>query len=323
MSRTGLCTITIVVGMLLLCLVPAGAAEEAESECWAILVGVEKFGDLSIEGLPGGEGDVMKIAETFRFIGMKKDRIIILTDGGGGNEPATKTKLLASIEKMKKSVGKSDSFFFLFAGRSVVCPTGEYLLTYDASVKSETHLQQSCVTVEQLGRLLGEIPSSRATVVIKTHRRDLAAAQAPPEILPEGLGGGASGVPAAKEKMDELRYYDLMDESDPILAAARIAGKKGKRLLVYFYDESDGSHAKVESLLSSAEAKPLLKKGFVLLRISQPDNPDVAQHYGCAEAPFLVVFKENGDVANFLTRAPLAAEFEKFLRKTAPAGSLK
>jgi len=115
--------------------------------------------------------------------------------------------------------------------------------------------------------------------------------------------------------MTVLDFADFQDQNDPVLSAIGKAGKSDKRLIVYFH--SDGpSHRNVENVLSAMAKEPSAGR-FALLRIRLEGNTEVGNRYGCTAAPFVIIFRKDGNVSSFFTDAPSRDAFAAALSKAA------
>jgi thioredoxin-like negative regulator of GroEL len=114
-----------------------------------------------------------------------------------------------------------------------------------------------------------------------------------------------------------LDFEQFKGEADPIESAVtRCAKKLNRRLVVYFYSDQTPEHRAMESVLASVAADPATAK-FALLRVAQPENPGLASHYGCSAAPFMILFKPDGNVSTFYQAAPEREALLAALRKAA------
>jgi len=112
-----------------------------------------------------------------------------------------------------------------------------------------------------------------------------------------------------------IEWEDVARESDPVLAACRKAASMGKILLVYFWAPGSRLCKRMDASLASEGAKELLRKSFAVFRINQGEHAGIARHYGCSRAPFLIIFKSNGNVATFSEKALGADALGKLLEE--------
>ncbi len=94
-----------------------------------------------------------------------------------------------------------------------------------------------------------------------------------------------------------MTTYKLADftSNDQVLEAIKKAGDANQRLLVYFYEngETNDAFEKVFTQVNDSD----LASHFAILRIPLKDNSTLGAHYGCTAAPFLILFKRNGDTS--------------------------
>jgi thioredoxin-like negative regulator of GroEL len=126
---------------------------------------------------------------------------------------------------------------------------------------------------------------------------------------------GLTQAPAPKWMT--LDFEQFKGENDAIESAVTYCAKKlNRRLIVYFYADQTPEHRAMESVLASVAGDPATAK-FGLLRVPQPENPSLASHYGCSAAPFMILFKPDGNVSTFYQAAPEREALLAGLRKAA------
>ena len=92
---------------------------------------------------------------------------------------------------------------------------------------------------------------------------------------------------------------DNFTDDDQLSQAVKTAAQAHKQLIVYFY--ADGAdNTTIEKAIDQANASDIAAK-FAILRIKQQDHATLAARYGYQNAPFLIIFKQNGDTSNFFT----------------------
>ena len=117
-------------------------------------------------------------------------------------------------------------------------------------------------------------------------------------------------------KMTSLDFQQFKDKDDAIEAAVAHCARLNRRLIVYFYADETPAHRSMESLLT-AVGEDSRAAGFAVMRVLQSENAGLARRYGCSAAPFLIIFRPNGNVSTFYQEAPERDEFLQALKKAA------
>lgn len=126
---------------------------------------------------------------------------------------------------------------------------------------------------------------------------------------------GKQDVASTAPRTREPYLFDIADfygEDDPIVAACEKARRMERTLVVYFHAPLSLGCAAMEAALAAPDVKDLMDTRFACFRINQREYPGLAMHYGCAQVPFLIVFKPDGNVATFAD-TPLDAQALKKL----------
>jgi hypothetical protein len=96
---------------------------------WALVVGVEKFQDALIPGVPYAEADAGALSELLARTEFPSDRLISLV----GNA-ATHTSLESRLRKLSKSLAAGDELFFFYSGRGFTVEEQSILAAHDSEL---------------------------------------------------------------------------------------------------------------------------------------------------------------------------------------------
>ncbi len=120
--------------------------------------------------------------------------------------------------------------------------------------------------------------------------------------------------PGAGGKLAVYKLDDFGELGDPVMAAVKKAGADGRHLMVYFYEGNTAAHASVEEAIRKAGGNGVAAH-LALLRVEAASNPDLARHYGCSKAPFLILFTKEGSVSSFFEKAMTSEKLIAAMRK--------
>ncbi len=129
----------------------------------------------------------------------------------------------------------------------------------------------------------------------------------------------APGSPALSNSMPSstrkgFAPFSLEEKSsDAVLSAINQASQRGLGLVVYFQDRT--SPSALDKALTNVDGEGPAEH-FGLLCIDQPSHKNIATHYGCEKAPFLIIFKKDGSVSTFFTEPVSAQDLKAALSKS-------
>jgi hypothetical protein len=107
------------------------------------------------------------------------------------------------------------------------------------------------------------------------------------------LQSALSKAHSAKKGLAVYSLEDLRGGTDAVGAAIAKANADGRRLIVYFYEKPTREHTDIEASIGDAGRNPIISH-FALLRIEAAANANLAKRYGCAKAPYMIIFDSKG-----------------------------
>ncbi len=170
--RRVLPTLIALCALWLCCLFPA----HAEGKKWALLIGIEEYDRAEISHLDFAVKDVNAIARALQQnLGYEAANIRTMTsaikDANDSNRP-TNDNVIATLERLAKSVGPKDTFLFYFTGHGFNKEGQNFLASVNANPFSVNTLRRSAIPLADLQQVMQAFKARQVLFIIDACRND-------------------------------------------------------------------------------------------------------------------------------------------------------
>ena len=142
-------------------------------DLYAFLVGVNKYRARGVRGLRYAAADALALRDVLRErYGLTEERTIFLGREAQGGDAPTKIEVLEAFDRFTHApMGHDDTFVFFFGGHGFECRGSGFLAAADSLLTgSETLVCEAALSLESVGRFLGEVTAGTQVVVLDACR---------------------------------------------------------------------------------------------------------------------------------------------------------
>jgi len=146
-----------------------------EGNKWALLVGINNYGDPNISMLKYAVADVAAFRDVLidkNICDFKADRVYLMTDKDEGNNRPTNSNVMFRLENLAGRIKPEDTFLFYFSGHGVTRGERSYLLAVNSDTRTLNTLQMTAIPLELLQQAIQKIRAKRVLFVIDACRND-------------------------------------------------------------------------------------------------------------------------------------------------------
>ncbi len=167
-------------------------ASRGVAATWVVSVGVEAYGDSSINKLLYAAADATAFAHAFRATGIGDDHIQLLVSDAASSAQPTRANVLTALDRLRTRTAADDLVVFFFAGHGVDDKGQQYLLVSDTR---RAMLEATSLPLSVLKPALEQLPASEVVLFVDACRNDPDAARADSDAkLTDGLARGLQGT---------------------------------------------------------------------------------------------------------------------------------
>ncbi|MCD6326070.1 SUMF1/EgtB/PvdO family nonheme iron enzyme [bacterium] len=147
------------------------AASVQAEERYALLVGINKYNSSRISELKGAVDDVVSVGVALtQYCDFDKDNVYYLTSDRDPDHQPYKTKIVSILDYLADIIKPEDAFIFYFSGHGVTQNNGQFLLTQNADISSESCVKMSCLALGDLHSMLDRIRASKKVIIVDACR---------------------------------------------------------------------------------------------------------------------------------------------------------
>jgi uncharacterized repeat protein (TIGR01451 family) len=158
---------------------PAKPVDEwpGKSKRWALVIGVDDYGDGLISKLSGASNDAESLAEALKqYADFPKDQVILLTSKQHPSKQPKRNNILLFLSNLRGQVPKDGLLLVAFAGHGIERGGRAYLLPSDAvSANDVGLLEDTAVSVEVMKQRIRDTGVGQVIFILDTCRDDPAA----------------------------------------------------------------------------------------------------------------------------------------------------
>lgn len=139
---------------------------------WAVVVGINEYMK-EVTPLRCAINDADKFRKALiEKAGFAENDVYLLTSGSKGNRIPDKSNIIRWISYVKQNACADDTFVFFFSGHGMDMANESYLLTYEADPYSKDTLDVSSLKVNDLRRIVEEMPLGKILLFVDACRND-------------------------------------------------------------------------------------------------------------------------------------------------------
>ncbi len=141
---------------------------------WALVIGVDKYGDPQISPLKGSDNDARMLADALvRYAGFPQDQVILLSTDQPAERQSTRVNILRRLSNLASAVPKDGLLLVSFAGHGMERAGQAYLLPSDAQISDQiSFLEETAVSVNRVKERIKETGVSQVVVLLDACRND-------------------------------------------------------------------------------------------------------------------------------------------------------
>jgi sulfatase modifying factor 1 len=148
----------------------------AQGKKWAMLIGIEEYDRAEISHLDFAVNDVNAIARVLQQnLGYEAANVRTMTsaikDANDANRP-TNDNVIATLERLAKSVGPDDTFLFYFTGHGFNKDGQNFLASVNTNPLSVSTLKHSAIPLSELQQAMRTFKAKQILFVIDACRND-------------------------------------------------------------------------------------------------------------------------------------------------------
>jgi C-terminal peptidase prc len=163
--------------VLLALALPLRAAEEVrQPHAYAVLIGVGKYSDASIQGRPHAEDDVQALYDLFTnkdYLGVPKDHVKLLLGGAKdekrNSQEATRENILKAAKWVATQAKRDDLVLFAFIGQGAALGEHADRIAYFATDSSVKDPVKTAVLASALGEDLDKLQSHKVCLFVDVY----------------------------------------------------------------------------------------------------------------------------------------------------------
>src|SRR5713101_2380580 len=141
---------------------------------WALVIGVDKYGDPQISPLKGSDNDARMLADALvRYAGFPQDQVILLSTDQPAERQSTRVNILRRLSNLASAVPKDGLLLVSFAGHGMERAGQAYLLPSDAQISDQiSFLEETAISVNRVKERIRETGVSQVVVLLDACRND-------------------------------------------------------------------------------------------------------------------------------------------------------
>lgn len=143
------------------------------SDRWALVIGINKYDDLSFNPLYGAN-DAKKIADDLiAYAGFPSDQVILLNDNQPSDHQPTRERILWWLSSLKENASPSGLMLIAFSGHGIQSQAKSFLMPRDAHVNFDPdYLTENAVNADNITTSLRGSQATQVIVLVDACRND-------------------------------------------------------------------------------------------------------------------------------------------------------